>query len=99
MSETETVVLKNGAEEAKTIVNVLMKTLEDLVQQNPIAFYELVQLCKDSNHALFGNTGEILQQRALVQSDGRVHDSIQNVVLSAVQGEMLEMRLTNPVKE
>jgi hypothetical protein len=75
-----------------------MMVLRNLLTQHPIAFYELVQVCKNPNHKLFGKTGEILGRFAIVQPDGGVHDSIRNIVLSAVEGEDYSIQLTNPVK-
>lgn len=92
----ETTILKNGAEEAVSLVTVCMMSLEDLIKENPIALYELVMKCRDRNH-VFGNAGELLEQRKLVQSDGQPHDSIRNVVLSAIEGDELDMRLTSPI--
>jgi len=92
----KTLVLKNGSEEAEPLVKVTMMSLRNLMETNLIAFYELVCLCRDGKHQLFGNTGEVLGKFSLV-SNGQVHDSIRNIVLSAAEGEGLDMRLTNPV--
>jgi len=92
-----TVRLKNGAEEAKPLVGVTMMSLQKLEQTNPIAFYELVMKCKDDGHELFGNTGDVLQSLALIQDKrGQVHNSIKNIVLSAVN---VDMSLGSPVEE
>ena len=93
----EAVTLKNGAQELDIQVRAVMVSLEDLLGKNPIAFYELVMKCRDWNHQFFGNTGRELRDLALVQSDGNVHDSIRNVVLSAVVGDDLEMTLGSPI--
>lgn len=74
-----------------------MISLEDLLGSHPVDFYGLVMKCRDRNYQFFGNTGEILKQYSLVQSDGNVHASIRNVVLSAVVGEELDMTLGSPV--
>jgi hypothetical protein len=93
--------LKNGSEELDTLVTVTMVSLESLLQSAPIVFYELVVLCRDSNHQLFGNAGERLEELGLVTLDGtgqaQVHGSIRNVVLSAVTGDGLEMSLGSPI--
>lgn len=91
--------LKNGTEEAAPLVKVTMMSAEHLVESNPIAFVELVALCRDRDHELFGNTAVELQRLALVGPDGSVHDSIRNVVLSAAEGEGLEMRFVSPLAE
>lgn len=91
--------LKNGTEEAAPLVRVTMMALRSLMQDHPIAFFELVTLCRDRNHTLFGNTGVILRDQTLIQSDGQPHDSIRNIVVSAVTGDMMAMRLGSPVAE
>lgn len=91
------VTLKNGAVEAEPLVKVTMMSLGRLWDENPICAYELVMLCRDSNHKPFGNSDKILVELALVQN-GRVHDSIRNIVLSSVSGEGLEMTFGSPVK-
>ena len=94
----ETVILKNGAEEAKPLVIVIMMSLEDLMKKNPIAFYELTMKARDQGHQFFGRAGQVLKEFNLVSADGSLHDSIRNVVLSAVEGDDLDMTLVNPVK-
>ena len=95
----EEVPLKNGATEKKSFVMSTMISLESLLNTKPGAFYELVMKCRDNNHSFFGNTGEVLQNSRLAQPDGRIHDSIKNIVLSAVQGDSLDMQLSNPISD
>ena len=98
-TEHTTVKLRNGAEEFKPLVAVTMMSLKSVMESNPIAFYELACLARDRDHKLFGNTGEVLQARALVSAEGTMHDSIRNIVLSAVEGDMLEMTLRSPIED
>ena len=93
----ETVVLKNNQTELKVIVKTTMITLDRLINENPIAAYELVQMCKERDHKPFGNTGSILEGYGLLTS-GEIHNTIRNIVLSAFDGEGFDMYLTNPVK-
>lgn len=95
----ETVILKNGAEEALPLVDVAMLSLRTLMAEKPIVLYELVQLCRDRKHQLFGKSGDDLHALKLIEKHGDgvgVHDSIRNIVLSAVEGDGLEMALGNP---
>lgn len=92
----EQVRLKNGAKEAEVIVKVVMISLDNLVVSNPVAAYELVEMCKDRTHKPFGNTSTVLKEFALITDDG-VHDSIRNIVLSAFVGDGLDMHLEYPV--
>ena len=91
----ETTILNNGAEEATSEVKVVMMSLEGLISENPIAFYELAMCCRDRERVPFGSTAEKLSALALYP----VHDSIRNIVLSAVKGDGLEMTLGSPLAE
>lgn len=95
----EIVTLKNGTEEAKGLVQVTRISLEKLFEQQPVAFCELVACCKERGHKPQGNTGETLQSLALLQPDNSPHGSIRNIVLSAVEGDGLEMKLVSPCKQ
>lgn len=90
--------LKNGSEEFPALVKVTWMSMMDLLESHPIALVELVSLCRDRDHELFGNTAVELQGLALVDPGGSVHRSIRNIVLSAVEGEGLEMRLISPLE-
>lgn len=52
----ETVTLKNGTVEAKPLVAVTLMSLEHLINPDPIAFYELVMVCRDRDHLFFVET-------------------------------------------
>lgn len=96
--QTPTVTLKNGAVEAEPVVVTAMVTLRHLFSTNPIAAYELVMKCRDSQHEFWVGTEQELRKLSLVQPDGNIHDSVRNIVLSAFEGEGLDMTLTSPVK-
>jgi|SRR5579863_8194237 len=89
--------LKNGSQEPKAVVAVTMMGLRDLIQKYPIAFYELVMVSRDPSHRIFGNNAQILSKFNLAREDGHVHNSIRNVVISAVEGENIDMVLRSPV--
>ncbi len=96
----ETVTLKNGAEELNGLVQTVMFSLQDLLKQYPAQFFELVTLSRQPQHKLWGSsTIGILQSLALLGSDGRLHGSIRNIVLSATEGDGLEMKLVSPFKQ
>lgn len=89
--------LKNGSELQSSLVAVTMMSLEKLIEK-PIVFYELVMLCRDRSHDVW--SPEILQDLkalALVQPDGLPHRAIQDVVLSAVTGDGMDMELGSPL--
>ena len=88
---------KNGSKVAQPLVITTMMNLEALMESNPMAFYELVEKCKNSEHKMFGNTKDVVAELALIDSSGSVHSSTKDVVLSAVEGEGLSMSLSSPV--
>lgn len=72
-----------------SVISATMLSLGQLMEQNPIAFYELVSWCLDRNHELFGNTAEILYGKGLL------HDVVRDVVAVAVTGDDLDMALAD----
>jgi len=93
----ETVRLRNGAEEAKPLVAVIIMSLERLMNERPLALYDLVMKCRDRAYELFGTNGDYLKDLNLVDQDGSIHESIRNVVLSATDGEGMDMVLRSPI--
>lgn len=91
--------LKNGTEEAKPVVAITQMSIREVWQDNPLAIYDLHSKCQDPDYEFFGDNGEILKRLNLVQSDGRIHQSIKNVVLSMVEGEGMDMTLVSPVAQ
>ena len=89
--------LKNGAEEVKPLVAVTVMALERVLEDRPFAFYDLVRKVRDSRHEIFAPSMEYLTKRGLLEPNGSVHDSVRNIVLSAVTGEGFDLILGNPV--
>ena len=52
---------------------------------------------RDPNHKLFGNACGRLSAVSLMREDGSIHSTIRNVVLSAVEGTGLDMRIVSPI--
>lgn len=98
MSGLTIVTLKNGSTEPLSAVVVLTTILEDLFTNKPTVAYELVMICRDRTHTIWGSIAGQLRDLALLQADGRVHDSIRNIVLSSVEGDGMRMTLVNPIK-
>jgi len=95
----EIVTLKNGATEADVTVFAAMASLDSLMKKNPMALYELTQKCRDENHKVFNEHLElVLKDGCLMEQDGKIHESIKNIVLSAVVGDGLDMILDSPIK-
>jgi len=89
--------LKNGSEVPKPVVVTTMMSLEALMEKNPIAFYELVEKARNPKHPMFGNTQDVVAKWALIDLSGVIHSAVRDVILSAVSGDELDMRLGNPV--
>lgn len=95
----KSVSLKNGSSEAHALVCVVVMSLERLFTSEPVAFYELVCLARDPAHELWSpQVRRTLESVSLLQG-GKMHGSVRNVVLSAVVGDDLDMRLWSPLAE
>jgi len=94
--------LKCGADESLVVVNELMGALQDLLNTNPFAFYDLVMACREPDRSLSRGIADLLISMKLVEDVDtnlvpRIHDTIRGVVLSGVEGELSQMRLVDPV--
>jgi hypothetical protein len=73
------------------LLNVTLMSVGMLFETEPVAFYELVQLCRDPEHKLFGNTGDKLKSLSLIQDNGQSHNSVREIVLKYTDGDGLDM--------
>ena len=92
-------ILRTGEEVPAALASVVMISLETLMKQNPIAFYELVQISRNPKHKLFGNTADVLRQSALIETNGQPCDATRLIVLAATEGEELTLKLVQPVRK
>jgi len=92
----EEVKLRNGTSEADVLVAATMLSLRALAESKPVALIELVEVCRDPKHTIWGQCAEELKDVSLLQPDGRPHDSIRNIVQSAAEGEGFEVHLVDP---
>lgn len=96
------ILLKNGGKEVDTLVGQVMMSLRGLFDNGvagALAVYDLHEKCKNPDYEIFGPNIEPLENLHLIDSNGTIHNSIKNVVLSAVEGEGMEMALGSPVAE
>lgn len=92
--------LKNGSEEVESLVTVTMIALKSLLNTNPMVLYELNEKCKNSERKFFNQAMELaLRDLALIGVDGKVHNSIKNIVLSAIIGEGISLALVSPIAD
>jgi hypothetical protein len=59
----------------------------NLMESDPICFYELVMKARNPEHQFFGKTGEKLFEMKLLEDDGRVNKDIAHLIKVAVKGE------------
>ena len=100
---TPTVRLRNGTEEERPLVATVHHGLQELWNEGQVmTVYELVCLCRNREHKLFGNTGQTLVDIGLVHrydDQYNIHDAIRNIVLSCVRGEGADMTIGNPLAD
>lgn len=90
---TEVVTLRNGTRVAGSVVRTTALALEALLANHPMAVCELLEACKDPQHAMFGRTGSAALELGLIQGlhfDGRadIHDAVRDIVLASVADDL-----------
>lgn len=94
--------LNNDSSEPKISVATTMMSIRSLWDQGITgicAVSDLYERCRDPNHQIANGELKTLQGLALIQPDGRIHDTIKNVVLSAITGESSDIALGSPIKQ
>jgi hypothetical protein len=91
------VTLTSGVKTTHPLVACVMLTLQALFDEQPIAFYELVTRCRQPDHALRGGSAAVLERSGLLDC-GTVPDAVREIVLAAVDGDALTLRLASPVQ-
>lgn len=92
-SSGQTVVLRDGSEEPQVLVAALMVQLRQLFSSAPMVFYDAVMHARTGKQQF---NAARLEEIGLTQG-GVMHDSIQHVIRSAVQGDGFNMILSDPV--
>lgn len=98
----EMLALKNGSSEPKPAVVATMMSLRGLWEKGipgMCAVSDLYERCKDPKHRIANGELKALTDLALIGPDGRVHDTIKNVVLSAISGKSFNIKMGSPLKE
>ena len=98
---TQMLTLRNGSQEPFALVNSTMMSLRQMMEDilGATALYDLHQICLGTNYRPSARQLEYLKGRCLLQANGHPHDSIKNIVLSAIEGEGLEMTLVSPLAD
>lgn len=90
------IMLMSGVFTTHAVVACVMLTLQDLFDEEPSTFYELVARCRRPEHPLREGTVAVLEHRGLLDQ-GTVPDVVREIVAAAVDGDTLALRLTWPV--
>ncbi len=96
----DSVTLRNGSVEPKSIVLTTMLALDTLWKSGLPGMLEVCDLhaiAQGKGADVNKNTIAHLQELELVQPDGKLHDSVRNIVLSACEGEGIHMTLSSPL--
>jgi hypothetical protein len=90
--------LKNGKEVPEQAVITTHMALKAFMKENDIiAMYELLEICNNHEHKMFGNTQALAERHGLIVS-GRVHDNTKAIILSALEKREDGFELVNPLK-
>lgn len=93
---SRTIMLKNGAIVPEATVATTMISLREIIESDPIAFFEFIEICNNENHSLFGDTDKTLKNLGLIQSNGQPHDITKLIALAATEGDGLDLKLVSP---
>ena len=97
--------LKNGSEEFAPAVAVIMLSLRRLFDTDPMTAYEAVMLARDRDHVPFGECGKRLAELSIATppppggTRWSMHETPRAVILSAVEGDGLDMTISPPVSQ
>ncbi len=93
------VLLRNVPRVSAVLIEPLMLILESLFDEGLAGVYaviELVELCRDPTHVCSKDEEEKLRELSLIGTDGRVHETTRDVVLSAASGDGVGLVLVSP---
>lgn len=89
----DTVKIKGGHEVHSGLLAAVMVALGELWKQAPIAAYDLVMLCRAGTVPF---NRRALENRGLIDAEGKPHEEVRRIVCAAVTGDGLDMTLTDP---
>lgn len=92
--------LRNGGVVPDVAVTTVFLNVRSLMTDDPIAFWELVEVARDKDHRIFSEVQvKALRNRNLLDDEkGSMHSIIRDVVCSMVEGELPNITLVNPVE-
>jgi hypothetical protein len=80
------ITLTNGAVENLGAVKATLLSLH-VMKNDPITFYDVAELARDPTYKIFEKPKQMMQDFHFINSMGKMHDTIRNVILCAVKGE------------
>lgn len=89
-------VLRNGRDVPGPVVRVTVLSMERLLENNPVAFVEAVEVARDPSHRPWGQTGKVLAGAGLTGAGGRMHGAMRDVILACTEGDGAGLRLVSP---
>lgn len=83
----------NGQEYPVGAVIPITITLTDLMERDPVAMFELREICRNPQHKLFPPAIAKLHGLRMLEPNNQPHDLTREIVNRVVVGEMLDIRL------
>lgn len=98
----EMIKLRTGYEMAKSVAVATRISIESLMAQGIVgmtALYDLREIAKNPAYVkeVFPENLKTLQDFALVDRNGTMHNEIRQVVLASFEGEQFDFELVSPV--
>lgn len=84
--------LRNGSQVERSEAQEIIESLRFLRNHEPAAMHGLLMKCRDDNHKINRQCRHVLQALLFMDSSGRVDNDVRNVVLSAPEGNEIDMR-------
>ena len=88
--------LKNGSYLEIVLVTQIMERLRLLGKNHPIPFDQFVKCCRNRSSVILSATIIPIRRMDLVKEGDLISDDVRNVVLSAVEGDGLQLKLGTP---
>jgi hypothetical protein len=100
MKKKPTIVrLKNGAECFANVVELTLQNLKILYERNHLAFFELVESCRNSSYVVKREFKAELRNGGYLSTQNQPDDVTKNIILSAVEGSLnlKTFRIIDPI--
>ncbi len=92
----EWVTLRTGEHLPASTVQMTVASLKILLGCDPAGFEELVAVCRNPQHQVQTQYRKLLESHYLLQ-DARPRPEIRAIVLAAVEGDGLDLHVTDPI--